>query len=84
MGVSEIASEAAALASAVDPLVASVSPLAGTVVALVAAALKAEPAVVALIEAIIADFKGSPPVAGPPLDFKDQSAALEVALHKKP
>lgn len=82
MSASEIVTEAAAVASAAVPVAAAISPLAGTIVALVAAALKAEPAVVTLIEQVIADFKGS---AAPqvPLDFKEQSAALDAKLHVK-
>ena len=75
--------ELAAVAASAVPMAAAVSPLAGTVVALVAAALKAEPAVLALIEEVIADFKGRFPLdAGAARLQGSSSADLEKALHK--
>ena len=62
---SEVEAEAAAVASAAVPVAAAISPLARTIVALVAAALKAEPAIVSMVEQVIADFKGGAGRSGP-------------------
>lgn len=79
--MTDIISEVATVVKTATPFVASVSPTAGAIVALVSVALQEEPALVALIESVIADFKGTSAASQVPLDFKDQSQALENALH---